>query len=617
MNYVNFTFENFKGVHQMSIDLDGGVTTLIGLNESGKTTILEAIFCFAYGAENLDAIDPSMASLREPESWIPISKRGNFNESIKITATVRLDDDDKKALKHHLTRHHGFRSTAEVPSTVRITESHQFENSRFADLKLSWDLRLEGLTGQQRKPRLHAGNDSAVWLSAVAFLKPNLPRIWYFPNFLFELPERFSLEDKSEILTEDEDKNRFYRETFEQILSGLGTDANLETHVVERAKSQEVQDRRSLEAVLLDMARDITATLLQGWNRIFGRDPAAQEVHLQVDTDVETGDAYLELRIKGVDGYYDLSERSLGFRWFFMFLLMTSYRGLSDTNANVVLLLDEPASNLHSHAQAELLKSFETLAETCHLVYTTHSHHLINIRWLDGALVVVNEALGDSVEDYLNVHTARATEITVSPYRRFVAEFPNRTSFVQPILDLLDYAPSALELGEPAILVEGKTDFYALKYFSEILELESPRLVPGMGSGSLDPLISLHAGWGQAFSVLLDSDKEGIAQRARYEEKFGPLLDGRCLLISEVCGDAQVAELEDLLDASDRELMVTAALGSSEDGRTEKKAFGRAITELFATRKEVAISAPSVDRIAALLEKLSSELAAQTITGCR
>jgi len=26
------------------------VTTLIGLNESGKTTILEAIFCFSYGA---------------------------------------------------------------------------------------------------------------------------------------------------------------------------------------------------------------------------------------------------------------------------------------------------------------------------------------------------------------------------------------------------------------------------------------------------------------------------------------------------------------------------------------------------------------------------------------
>src|SRR4051794_6960495 len=71
MRYRAFHFENYKGIESMDLALSGDVTTLIGLNESGKTTILEAIFCFSYGAEDLDALDPGMATLREPESWIP------------------------------------------------------------------------------------------------------------------------------------------------------------------------------------------------------------------------------------------------------------------------------------------------------------------------------------------------------------------------------------------------------------------------------------------------------------------------------------------------------------------------------------------------------------------
>jgi recombinational DNA repair ATPase RecF len=51
VRYKQFTFENFKGIEKMTLSLDGDVTTLIGLNESGKITILEAIFCFSYGQE--------------------------------------------------------------------------------------------------------------------------------------------------------------------------------------------------------------------------------------------------------------------------------------------------------------------------------------------------------------------------------------------------------------------------------------------------------------------------------------------------------------------------------------------------------------------------------------
>ena len=49
--------------------------------------------------------------------------------------------------------------------------------------------------------------------------------------------------------------------------------------------------------------------------------------------------------------------------------------------------VDEPASNLHSTASGAT-QELRSLVEKCDLVYTTHSHHLIDVRWLDGAYVV-------------------------------------------------------------------------------------------------------------------------------------------------------------------------------------------------------------------------------------
>jgi AAA domain, putative AbiEii toxin, Type IV TA system len=321
----------------------------------------------------------------------------------------------------------------------------------------------------------------------VAYLKDQLPRIWYFPNFLFELPERFSLAAQDAVAgDEEQDKSRFYRSTFEQILAQLGSGANLQTHIVERLGSSERADQRSLNALSLDMGRVITRTVFEGWDRIFGRRPAAQEVELEAGT-TDGSAAYLELRIKGPDGYYDLSERSLGFRWFFMFLLVTSFHGLDDEGSPSLCLLDEPASNLHSTAQAELLKSFETLVEKCDLVYTTHSHHLIDVRWLDSAYVVKNAALGSlDFADYVRQRMGANTSISATRYRRFVAEHPEQTSYFQAVLDLLDYRPSLLEPVPNVVLVEGKSDFYLLRYAHEILRFGADvKLVPGTGAGSL------------------------------------------------------------------------------------------------------------------------------------
>jgi predicted ATPase len=607
VHYTKFRFKNFKGITDMTLDLSGDVTTLIGLNESGKTTILEAIFCFSYGAEDLEVINPGMASLRIPEQWIPISKRANFNGEVVIEAHVHLEPEDKLALRTTMRNTFGLR-LADVPSDITIAERHIFRNSRFEETKRQWSLSISGTRGRERKPRVY-GAKTDEWQGAVAALKTTLPRIWYFPNFLFELPERFSLDQSEQRgADEDDDKSRFYRATFENILGQLGYGANLETHIVKRVHSAERADQRSLGSLLLDMGRVMTTTIFDGWDRIFSRAPMAQEVELAATADGES--ASLELRIKGPDGYYDLSERSLGFRWFFMFLLMTSFHGFENEGPQPLFLLDEPASNLHSSAQAELLKSFATLTSKCRLVYTTHSHHLIDVRWLDSSYVVKNAALGSlDFADYVASRVGSNTSVSATKYRKFVSTHPDQTSYFQPVLDLLEYRPSVLEPVPSVVLVEGKSDFFLARYALDVLGVAGHfRLVPGGGAGALDPLIRLHVGWGKSFLVLLDGDDEGVRQRARYEEEFGPMITDRCVLLPDVCGDPSAVAVERLVSAEDQRAIVSAVFG---DIAVKKKVLHQSVKELYARDTAVKLSEPTLTRFRTLFERLDELLAKQ------
>src|SRR4051812_29788903 len=108
MRYTYFEFENFKGIRRARLDLtpDGSaarVYTLVGLNESGKTTVLEAIDYFR-GTESDDVSPKHLGDwlAPDPHSLIPIAERTNFNDDIVIRCGIELDDADIDATKAHL-----------------------------------------------------------------------------------------------------------------------------------------------------------------------------------------------------------------------------------------------------------------------------------------------------------------------------------------------------------------------------------------------------------------------------------------------------------------------------------------------------------------------------------
>jgi predicted ATPase len=154
---------------------------------------------------------------------------------------------------------------------------------------------------------------------------------------------------------------------------------------------------------------------------------------MEWNVDPQNGDLpYASFYISDGESKYSASERSLGFRWFFSFLLFTAFK--KGGSMHTLFLFDEPAANLHAKAQAELLESFSKItAEGNQIVYSTHSHHMINPRWLAGAYLVENKAVDYDSDDSFGL-TTKPTNIVCTPYRQFVASYPDRTSYFQPVI---------------------------------------------------------------------------------------------------------------------------------------------------------------------------------------
>lgn len=551
MKFAEFKIKNFKGIENITVNLDkspdANIYTLVGLNESGKTTILEAINFFNPNDKGLSALELPGATIKDYNILIPINKRDNFNEIISLIVTIKLDADDLKKINEHTKVNSLFKQLKPVDK-ITYSRYYKFKDSKFQELDSRWS-GFEGwlkTESEEKYIKIDDKNYSADNLSLSGFCKGLIPSILYFPNFLFDFPSKIYLETKAEATA----KEKFYIELVQDILFSLENGSNILTHLVDRIKSGDANDKRNLNSLLQKMSKKVTDVVFEAWNRIFKREIKDTRISINCYTDSE-GLPYLEFEIEAQDGIYQINERSLGFRWFFIFLLFTQFRPFrKNTPQNIIYLFDEPASNLHSSAQKQLLKSFENLTKNSKIIYTTHSHHLINPNWLESTYVVKNEGL--KLEDP-ETYNIKKTNVSIEPYREFVINHPHNTAYFQPILDVLDYSPSNLESLPNCVLMEGKNDFYTLEYFQDVVLSKPTKLniAPSTGSGNLDTLISLYIGWGKEFIILLDSDKEGGRQKERYIDKFGIIVEPRIFTLEDIDSSWKKAKMEKLFNNSE------------------------------------------------------------------
>jgi hypothetical protein len=398
----------------------------------------------------------------------------------------------------------------------------------------------------------------------VGFLSSLVPKVCYFPTFLFGLPDQIYLSNPPE--GHDNQLNTYYVQIIQDILDSLGENLDIQKHIVQRVERTiqpgahwdlyaflKSDEKQQIEHVMMQIAGQITKVVFSRWNDIFGVKLRNKAIDIEWEAEPNPREPtkpsiHLKFWIRDTSTRYKLSERSMGFRWFFCFLLFTQFRA-SRKKSSAIFLFDEPASNLHSRAQAQLLESFPNIATGNNMiVYSTHSHYMIEPRWLEGAFIVYNDAV-DYERDFATEANdePRNTNIHVKRYRDFVGQHPDRFTYFQPILDRLDYAPSKLDFAENAIFVEGKIDFYILEYFRRLTpSAKQLRFMPSSGANDIGPLVSLYLGWGKKFVIVLDDDKAGRDARDRYRAEW-VLSDTSAVTLGDISATLKNKTIEGIL----------------------------------------------------------------------
>jgi predicted ATP-dependent endonuclease of OLD family len=526
--------KNFKGIERAEIELQseknpGRFITLVGLNESGKTTLLDAISHSVLSDLDTTNLMKSVQGKPELNDLIPRDDKAAFTGEVSIIAYVELDAEDLLAIEDHVCGL-GYICTEEIKNQLTITRQYEFSNSTYVSTFNRYSFRLNVKRKKGKKDLIFSYDQTKEhWQETMAFIRTRLPYIVYFPTFLVNFPARIYLEGAHGNV------DKYYRDVINDALQSLTPSLSIDQHILSRIRAHRKSTKANLgsllrtspegqqiDATVQRLSAELNRVIFGAWNDIFGKRIQGRRINIEWHIDEMHGkEVYLEIYIvDGISRYY-IQDRSLGFKWFFSFLLFTQFQSKRLERHQTIFLFDEPASHLHAKAQTRLLQSFEKIAEPHHLIlYSTHSHYLINPMWLESAYIVVNAAFNFEDDDPTSELSERRTSISAVKYKRFISDNPSKTTYFQPVLDAIEYVDSPMVISGPALILEGKYDYYPFMYFLRNNKNFDFNVYPGLGAGSMGYLISMLRAKGQRFCILLDDDEAGRKEKERYMEEF-------------------------------------------------------------------------------------------------
>ena len=580
MKYTKLTIKKFKGIDELELDLTkypvGKIFPLVGLNESGKTTILEAINFFQEDFED----DKKHEILHKKDS-------GSFTGNVEVTAELELDDDDKRIINNFLSN-----NSLDIENDIKkilITKTYIYENASFENAANTWAFipELKTKTSRQKSYKNLYSENKEIWDLLTDEIKKHIPKILYFPDFLFDFPNKIYLEN-IETLTSEKEKEiqTEYKQIIDDILHTINQNYSLTDFLTKLKTLNDAAKQAAASQIKQDISSILNRKIVTPWQEIF---PGPNK-NIIIETNHDQTGYYLQLKVNEGTSPFLINERSLGFRWFFGFILFTEFREARDGESGEYLFLfDEPASNLHENSQKKLLSLFEKLIDKSKIIYSTHSPYLINPKIILNCFIVKDKGR-ENADDY-NFRQ----DIKAIPHKQFVANYPNEETHFKPILDVLDFSATDFDLTDEIVFFEGKFDYYTFKWIQSNFFQDgnySFKFYPGASVDKYESIFREYLAHNKRFIAIFDADgtttTKGKGAKNRYIKNISQELENQVFTLQDIDNTFDTFTTEKLF-TEDEKLNIQKK-SFPEDTNFNKNHFNSAIQELFISEESFELS---------------------------
>lgn len=563
MKLKSFRVRRYKNVlDSTEVSVESDVTTLVGMNESGKSTMLDALYrlnpvygdafverddyprwrwkrdgrkedlalvtpieaTFELEEEDFEALQDALGEGVATAETVVIGRRYNGNRRLRVPVDERrfLENalDGHPHAEELLQAHASIASLKEALAPALETASADADATEDADEGASATADAEALA---RITSL-VGEKEDLGAIARGIVLKRMPKFFRFASYQ-------NLEGRVDVstlrTTEDEQPGASSKQTARALLRLADTDIDSVTDAEFESRTAE------LEAVSSDLSREMA----EYWS-------TNPELRIKVEIEPETVQQpngqttvvrHLNFRVEDRkhDFTNNFSLRSSGYQWFFSFL--AAFSEFEDRD-DVVILLDEPALTLHAKAQRDFLRFInKRLAPVGQVLYTTHSPFMVE--QIERVRVV--EDRGDEVGSVTSSDALEVGEDSAFPLQAALGYDLSQNLFI----------------GERNLLVEGPSDLAYLDMISRHLRDKGKegldqrwRILPAGGASNVPAFVSL-LGQKVSVTVLLDSGTEG-AGKVEAAIRANKIAGKRVVFVGSVL-EQKHSDIEDLFTVGD------------------------------------------------------------------
>ena len=544
MRLRRFRIRAFRCIHDSGDVTVGDLAAFVGRNESGKTTILQGLILLNRDeiVSELDLCDEMVEELKseikvaegvfelnEHEREFVKEKFPSLDiKRLKIFRTnknpeIQYDFEDGKIGEEQNTNLRSWQSiTSDLQNFIDTIPNHIQErlDTDFFQLRSPpktiggfkkdlqiFDENIKSVASEEEEvvsewnelyPKILENSDgflnTSERLELEEFIKDNLhPRIVYFSDYK-KILGNINLQDYLHGVKSSTSGNVEYVEEFDRVetVRNLFYLAELELD-----KLEEYQNSPSKLIKLLNQAsKKLTSRLNPAWK--------GEPIHVELRFNpgnimsVIISDVHRDGTITNTGL---LNRRAEGFKWTFSFIINFAAETQRSELKEAILLLDEPARNLHPTQQRGISDMLKNLAGTNQVLYATHSPFMI-FDYTPGNLLVVElerkNHLSKIYYEYWKADDATLIPILYGLSRGLVESTVDR------------------EIGSnsrPIIIVETMSDTMYLNAFDKFLQdpnisMNPLNVIPAYNKNSVLPLAIFYRDHGYNTFILLDNDNE-------------------------------------------------------------------------------------------------------------